>query len=302
MNKLRDIELFVSIVQYKGLAAGAKKLGLSPATATSRMNNLESNYGVRLLTRTTRKVALTEEGRIFYKHCLKILQEVRAAEDHIKSRDGKLSGPIKLTCTVDLGKNIVAPLVAKFVESHPAVTVQLVLLDHVVKLVDEGFDLAVRYGETPDSRMIARKLATNSRLIFAAPKYIEKYGEPKTPEDLHDHHCLGLHREDQSLNRWHFNRNGELSVFNIEPILASNDGSQVREWAVEGHGIALKSRWDIKEDIEAKRLVPLLSDYKANFWPDGHGSDDLYAVYPSKDYVPDRVRKLLELLIERFSE
>lgn len=302
MNKLGDIELFVSIVQNKGLGAGAKKLGLSPASATSRMNNLESNYGVRLLTRTTRKVSLTEEGRTFYAHCLKILQEVRAAEDHIKSSRGELSGNIKLTSTVDLGKSVIAPLVADFANAHPAVAVELTLLDHVVNLVDEGFDLAIRYGDLPDSRMIARKLATNTRLLFAAPEYIREHGEPKTPDELLKHRCLGLSRADQSLNSWYFYREGTQLVHSIDPVLSSNDGSQIRQWAIDGHGIALKSYWDVKEDLEAKRLVPLLPEYQVNYWHDGHNSADLYAVYPSKEYVPDRVRALLELLIQRFSK
>jgi DNA-binding transcriptional LysR family regulator len=302
MNKLGDIELFVSIVQSSGLAAGAKKLGLSPATATSRMNNLESSYGVRLLTRTTRKTSLTEEGRIFYTHCLRILEEVRLAEENVTNKNGVLTGPIKMTATVDLGKSVIAPLVADFVKANPNVNIELILVDHMVNLVGEGYDLGIRYGRMPDSRMIARKLAKSSRLLLASPKYVDKHGEPTSPEDLVNHRCITLARADQSLNDWFFCRNDKEVAISIKPTLASNDGSQVRDWAIAGNGITIKSYWDVKDDIDSNRLVPLLSDYAANYWPDAHkDSADLYAVYPSKKYLPERIRALLDVLIKRFT-
>ncbi|MFT5571962.1 MAG: DNA-binding transcriptional LysR family regulator [Cryomorphaceae bacterium] len=229
MNKLGDIELFVSIVQNSGLAAGAKKLGLSAVSATSRMNNLGSSYGVRLLTRTTRKTSVTEEKRTFYTHCLRVLEEVRLAEENVINTNGVLSGPIKMTATVDLGKRVIAPLVADFVEANPKVSLESALLDHVVNLVDEGYDLGIRYGRMPDNRMIARKLAKSSRLLFASPKYVKKYGEPSSPEDLVNHRCITLARADQSLNEWFFYRDGSELAITTKPILASNDGSQVRD-------------------------------------------------------------------------
>lgn len=303
MNKLGDIELFVSIVQSSGLAAGAKKLGLSPASATARMNKLESSYGVRLLTRTTRKTSLTDEGRTFYLHCLKILQEVQNAEDSINNERDSLSGTIKITATVDLGKSAIAPLLAEFVDANPKVNAELLLVDHVVNLADQNYDLAVRYGKPPDSRMIARKLASNYRLMFASPSYIEKHGTPTSPEDLINHRCLGLTRLDRPLKEWYFFKDGSQKVVTIEPFLSSNDGSQIRDWALDGHGIALKSYLDVKEDFLSKRLVPILGEYKANYWAENYDeSSDLYAVYPSKDYLPDRIRAFLDLLVKHFAQ
>lgn len=303
MDKLGDIELFVNVVKNKGLAAAGRKLGMSPASVTSRLNRLESGYGVRLLTRTTRKVSLTEEGAEYYQHCLKILQEVNRADESLANKTGQLQGSLKVTATVDIGKQMVAPVLAEFIFDNPGVTAHLHLVDHVVNIVEGSYDLAIRFGGLADNRMVARKLADNRRVLFASPVYLEKHGRPQHPNDLLKHKCVGMARDDLALNTWHFDHKGVKSTLQIAPMISSNDGSQVREWVIQGYGIALKSFCDIKTDIEAGRLVTLLDDYNPDYWSDRiDNTSDLYAVYPSKNYLPLRVKKFIDLLQLRFSE
>ncbi len=297
MDKLGDIELFVSVVKQKGLAAAGRRLGLSPASVTAKLNRLEKSYGVRLLTRTTRQISLTEEGATFYQHCLKILNEVHQADESLKNLGESLQGHLKMTATVDFGKQAIAPALAKFVELHPGVTAHLHLIDHVVNLIENEYDLAIRFGGLSDNRMIARRVCANHRVLFAAPSYLERNGTPTTPSELKDHHCLGIARDDLSLNTWHFEYQGLRSSLVISPRLTSNDGSMIRDWALAGEGIALKSWLDIRDDVKAGRLVTLLDDFKPDYFSDRmQGSSDLYAIYPSREYLPNRVSEFILFL------
>lgn len=297
MDKLGDIELFVNVVNSRGLASAGRKMGVSPASVTARLNRLESSYGVRLLTRTTRQVSLTDEGAVFYEHCLRILREVSRADESLSSKGGELSGNLRITAAIDIGKQFLAPAVTDFVAKHPGVTAHLCLVDHVVNLVEGDFDLALRFGGLSDNRMIARKLLDSRRVMFASPTYIEKYGEPRKPDDLSRHRCLVIEREDQALRTWHFKQGGRSTSVHIKPALSCNDGSLIREWALQGEGIALKSYLDIKEDLQAGRLVTLMDEYHPNYFTDGLNSmADLYVVYPSKNYLPQRVSSFIELL------
>ena len=303
MDKFGDIELFINIVKHKGLAAAGREQGLSPASATARLNRLEKSYGVRLLNRTTRSVTLTEEGRAFYESCVRILADVQQAEERLTTGQSALAGRLKVTTTIDLGRNEIAPLLKKFIEKYPNVSVHLTLVDDLVNLVDGGYDLAIRYGAMTDSSLIARKLAVSERMLCATPAYLEKHGNPKTPEDLKDHCCIAMEREEQYLQRWHFTKDGVKSSHDIDMIMSSNDGGQVRQWALDGLGIAIKSYWDIRTDLDSGRLISLLEGYNPSYAPrTGDYNSDLYAVYISRDFLPERTRMFINLLIEHFQE
>ena len=303
MDKLGDIELFVKIVRHKGLAAAGREQGLSPASATARLNRLEENYGVRLLNRTTRSVTLTDEGRVFYESCARILADINQAEETLTTGQSALAGSLKITATVDLGRSVIAPLLNKFVRENPNVSVHLTLIDQVVNLVEGGYDLAIRYGSMQDSNLIARKLADNRRMLCASPEYLEKNGQPKTPEDLKSHDCVGMVREEQHLRHWYFVHNGVRSSQVLNMVMSSNDGHQIRQWALDGLGIALKSYWDVRTDLASGRLVGLLEEYNPDYTAQAAGNSvDLYAVYISRDFLPERTRAFIDLLIEHFTE
>jgi len=303
VNKLGDIQLFVKAVELSGLAIAGRELGISAASATARLNRLEAYYGVRLLNRTTRRIGLTEEGREFYRSCVQILAEVSAAEEKLTTGRDQLNGVLKISATFDLGRQQIAPLVAEFSRRHPRVRIQLHYADQLVDLVAEGFDLAIRYGALKDSRMVARKLAENRRVLCASPEYLRKYGHPKRPSELLDHQCIALMRENIGQTHWHFSRQGNQSSVLIEPTLSSNDGSQLRLWALQNLGITLKSVWDIKTDLDQGLLEMVLEDYQHDLGTvQDDGRADLFVVYPGREYLPKRTRAFIDALVERFGK
>ena len=299
MDKLGDIELFVNVVKTGGLAAAGRKMSLSPASVTLRMNRLEESYGVRLLPRTTRRVSLTDEGAVFLDHCQKILQEVSRAEESLSPRGDEISGKLRVTAATDIGKQYVAPALAEFRRIHPKITAHLFLVDHVVSLVEGQFDVGIRFGGLSDNRMIARKLVGNHRVLFASPDYASQHGLPNRPEELLKHRCLSLEREDRALSTWYFTNAGQSMSINVNPVLTSNEGAQIREWALQGEGVALKSYRDIKLDLEQGRLITFMGQYQPDFFPDRESnSADLYAVYPTKNFMPKRVIMFIDFLQE----
>ena len=303
MDTLGDMDLFVRVVRNGGLAAAGREVGLSPASMSARMNRLEEHYGVRLLSRTTRKVAPTDEGNRFFRACQRVLAEVEHAEFELQSGRERVAGPLRVTATSDLGQQHVAAVLDAFGTEHPDVRPYLHLTDGVINLVEDGFDVGVRYGVLADSRLIARKLASNNRLLCASPSYIDRAGNPTTPQDLANHACLAMIRISEPLTTWYFQSANQQDAVTIQPSRSSNDGAQIRRWALSGHGIALKSYWDIKDDLAEGRLVPVLEKFSADFEHKGvAGGADLNVVYPSREYLPARIRLFVEELLSHFSE
>ena len=302
MNKLGDMDLFVRVIKNGGLAVAGREVGLSPARMTARMNGLEERYGVRLINRTTRRISLTDEGREFYVSCERILAEVEQAETQLQTGQKSFVGPLRVTATSDLGQQHIAPILSKFVEDHPEVRPTLCLTDGIVNIAEEGFDLGVRYGVLSNSAMVARKLASSRRVLCASPDYVKRKGLPATPDELANHDCLAMVRASEPLTTWYFKTaDGEQSI-SIQAARASNDGALIRRWALEGAGIALKSFWDVANDLKAKRLVTVLDDYTQDFESKGvSGGADLHVIYPSRTYLPQRTRGFIDVLSEYFS-
>ncbi len=306
MNKLEDIDLFVRVVNSKGLAAAGREVNLSPASMTARINRLEKHYGVKLLNRTTRRITLTDEGRTFYEDCIRILNDIEQAEDTLIKGRSFLSGQLNITSPSDIGRQHVSELIAQFVQEHPKISINLHLSDEVENLIEHNFDLGIRYGLLDDSRMISRKLSNhsrthNARVLCASPSYVKKYGMPKTPEELSEHQCLTILRKGEAVTNWHFKTSTLQKVITIKPTLSSNDGAQIRQWALSGYGIALKSYWDVKNDLTSNKLVEVLTDYSKNMDIDGiKGSADLHVIYPSREYLPERTRAFIDRLLDHF--
>lgn len=303
MDKLGDITLFVKIVQFGGLATAGRDMGISPASVSSRLTRLEEGYGVRLINRTTRKISLTDEGKEFFNNALNILSELERAEAQLTLGQTTLTGRLKITAPIDIGKQHIAPLLGEFIRQNPAVSAHLDLSDHVVDFVEGGFDLAIRYGIPIDSNMVAKKLSSNHRLLCASLAYLEKYGKPKSPKDLLNHRCLIIERDGEALNHWHFDTKGEDTKGEQESIivpvtLSSNDGSQIRKWALNGLGIALKSYCDVEADLQENKLIPILDEYQQNYQL---GDSDLNAVYLSRKFMPDRTRAFIDMLASHFN-
>jgi DNA-binding transcriptional LysR family regulator len=303
MAKIDNMELFVCVVKVGGLAAAGRQIGLSPASMTARINALEQHYNTRLLNRTTRKISLTDAGQRFYEACLRVLAEIESAESLLQHDNKTLSGRLRLTAPSDFGRQYVAPALSDFVKLHPNVTPYLYLTDGIVNLVENGYDLGIRYGNLPDSNLIVRSLADNHRVLVASAVYLEKQGIPNHPKDLEQHRCLVMERFGEPLNEWQFLFDEGRQTIKVTPAFISNDGAIIRYWALAGRGIAYKSIWDVQRDIEMGHLQTVLNDFVLGFQDSDNEKTGLQLVYPSRQYVPRQVAGFIDFfkssLLER---
>jgi len=293
MPDTEDFAIFVRVVELGSLSAAGRDMRLSAAVVSNRIARLERDVGTRLLNRTTRHVSLTEEGSSYYDHCVVILNELEQAESAITSVNAEPRGPIKITAPTVFGRLHVAPHVPRFLERHPQMQVRLHLTDALVDLVQERVDLAIRIAELTDSTSIVRTLAPNRRLIVASPDYLAKHPAPKEPEDLLDHNCLLLRFPGSKQFRWTLQgREGPVTL-RVSGNMDSNSGEALRDWCIAGHGLALKSLWEIVDDLNEGRLVPVLTEFP----PPSHA---IYAMYPHSQHVPPRVRAFIDFLAETY--
>ena len=286
-----DMAIFVRIIELGSLSAAGRDRRMSPAVVSNRVARLEGSLGVRLLNRTTRRVSPTEEGATFYEHCLSILNELEQAESVISERLTEPRGPIKVTLPSAFGRLHVAPHVPAFLARHPHLQVRLHLTDSLVDLVQERIDLAIRIAELADSQAIARKLAANRRVIVAAPSYLARHPPPQEPADLLKHNCLLLRFPGSRQYRWTLQGPDGPVTLRVAGTMDANNGEVLRDWCLAGHGLALKSVWEIVEDLNESRLQVVLPDYP----PLGHA---IYALYPHSRYLPARVRVFIDFLAE----
>lgn len=295
MNLIESLDLFVRIVEKGGMAAAGREVGLSPTMVTERLSSLETHYGARLLNRTTRALSLTDEGRLLLDSSRQLVSDANDIEARIKLGVEQLSGVIRLSAPIDLGRNKVSAIVDAFIAQYPAIKVELYLSDGYVDLTGQGIDLAVRFGDLKDSTLNAVRLGKNKRIICAAPSYLEKHGMPETPNDLMQHNCL-LMRFGAGVDReWTFTEGNKPRTVDVTGNRIANDGSLVRQWCLQGYGVAHKSYWDIKDDLQAGRLVALLKEYTAS-------ESAIQVVYQGGKSIPKRVRVLIDALVLAFAQ
>ncbi|CAN7195269.1 LysR family transcriptional regulator [Pararhizobium sp. LjRoot238] len=286
MTNLGDLEVFTRVVSTGSMSAAGRALGFSPAVISKRIKRLEDRLGTRLLQRTTRQISLTEAGQGFYDRVLGVLAGVEDAEAFASGRSGQPQGTLRVTAPTSFGRMHVAPHLARFIEMHAELVVNIVLSDEFTDIVAEGFDLAIRIGELDDSSLVARKLVPVRRILCASPAYIERHGIPETVDDLSRHVCLRQHNHDT----WKLeSRQGSLS-YKPQGRLITNSSEVVREAVLSGAGIALRSTWDIGGDLKSGRLLQVL--------PAWEGSSNLFvsALYPSRQFLPAKVRLFIDYL------
>lgn len=287
---LGDYDIFARIVASGSMSQAARDLGLAPAMVSKRIKKLEERLGARLFQRTTRQISLTEAGEGFYERVLAILATVEEAESFVSGKAGDVAGRIKLSAPTSFGRMHVAPHLKTFFTRYPKISVHLILSDDYQDIVGEGYDLALRIGKLGDSTLVARRLAPVTRILCAAPSYLAERGIPKTASDLADHACIPAHNRAD----WHLvGPEGPVTV-KPEGPLATNSSEVIREAVLSGLGIALRSTWDIGPALSDGRLVRVLPDY------DSATSIGLYALYPSRQYLPAKVRALIDFLAELY--
>lgn len=258
MYAVDDMTIFARVVERSSLSAAGRELRLSPAVVSSRIARLESRLGVRLLNRTTRNVTPTEEGRLYFEHCLRILAEIDEVERKLAEKKDYPSGVLRISAPSVMGRHWIAPLIPEFRESYPDIEVRLQLTDRVADLVDEEIDVAIRRGYLRDSTLIARRIAPDFRVACAAPGYLEKHGTPRTASELKKHECLLLRFPGSRRYQWQFMEEDALQNFAVGGHIDSNSSAALIDWALAGCGILMKSVWDISRELDEGRLVPIL--------------------------------------------
>ncbi|MET0777772.1 MAG: LysR substrate-binding domain-containing protein [Pseudomonas mandelii] len=287
-----DLRVLLTVIRKSGFAAAADELGLSPAYVSKRIQILETTLGTRLLHRTSRRIALTEDGERVQRWALRILDDFQQLHDELSDAHDSPRGRLHLCSSFGFGRHHVAPAVSLLAERYPELEIRLDLFDRVVDIVNEGFDLEIRVGDDIPGQHIGRQLVSNRRVVCAAPGYLQRQGVPQTLNELEQHHCLVIKERDNAFGIWNLERNGVQESVRVSGPLSSNNGEIVLQWALDGRGVVLRSLWDVKPLLDQGRLVQLLPEYSqsANVW----------AVYPTRLAYSGKLRACVEFLQEHF--
>lgn len=293
MSPVSELAFFVQLVRAGSLAATARELDLTPPAVSKRLAQLEQRLGVRLLNRTTRSISLTAEGELYLVNAQRILGEIEEMEQQVSSSRAEPRGLLRVNAPLGFGRTHVGPAVSSFVRRHPEVEVQLQLTDRPINLPDDATDVAIRFGELPDSRLIARKIASNRRRLCATPDYLTRHGHPETPKDLARHNCIVLRQNDLAFGVWRFSRGKQSESIKVAGGLSTNDGEVALKWALDGHGILMRAEWNLARHLRSGELVEVLQDYETP-------PADIYAVYLERLNLSAKVAFFIDHLRDFF--
>jgi DNA-binding transcriptional LysR family regulator len=287
MNKFTAILIFTRVAENGGFTAAARKLGVSVSSVTKAIARLEDDLDAQLFHRTTRQLLTTDYGQEFYERCVQILADLEDAEIQLRNRSVTAQGRVRAVVPISFGRVTLVPELPKFFAEYPGIRLELAFSDQPVDMIAEGYDVAVRTGQITDSRLITRLLTRGPQITAASPDYIERYGEPATPEELQHHNCLvGRFGPD-----WEFRgEDGHNRIVRVDGNAIINSGDALREAAVAGLGIMQGTLWLVRKDLEHKRLVPLLPDYAINGAP-------ISVLYLGKKHLPRKVRVFIDFLV-----
>lgn len=289
-----EMQFFHLLMRSGSLSAAARELQVSTPAVSKRLAQLEQRLGVTLLNRTTRRISLTQEGEVYLAHARRILGDIEAAEAEVRGTLAEPQGLLRVNATLGFGRMHVAPLIASFARKHPLVEVQLQLSVNPPPLAEDAFDVCVRFGEPPDARVIARRLAPNRRLLCAAPAYLARRGTPRTPAELARHNIIAIRQGDEAYGVWRLRSGKRAQTVKVRGNLSTNDGEIAVSWALAGHGIVLRAEWDVARYLRSGRLRPVLENWQSP-------PADIHAVYPARHQGAARVRAFVDHLAEHFA-
>jgi len=285
VDKLNAMAIFVRVIERGSFSAVARELQTSQPTISKVLRALEAELGGKLIARSTRKLSLTDEGQRYYSECRQILAAVDAAEHSFQSGRESIAGPLRIGSSVSFGRLQIAPRLPQFLDRHPGVQIDLQLSDQNQDLVSEGLDVTFRIGALSDSGLIARHVGTTHRVTVAAPHYLEKHGQPRSPEELTGHNCLQFNLL-TSQNLWTYEGGHEVR---IKGNAQSNNSEAIRELVLGGLGIALSPVWLFSEDLKAGRVIAILQEYSAQSLP-------IHAVSPANRRQSARVKAFVDYM------
>lgn len=289
MKPINDLHFFQVLARHTSMTQAGRALGLSLSAVSKRLAQLEKRLGVQLLRRTTRRLALTEEGARYLQRGAVLLQEIDELEASLGAQGHALSGRLRINATFGFGRAWVAPLVERFAERYPAVEVLLELSDYPRDLLAHDLDLSVVVGPPPDARLKARRLLTSRRFACASPEYLARHGRPLVPADLAGHSCLVVRERDPHFDSWCFMKDGVRERIRVRGAMSSNDGEVAMRWALAGHGIVYRSWWQVAPWLESGALERVLSDFDTPRM-------DFFAVQRQQQFVPVRVARFIDEL------
>jgi len=293
MNEFSQIKTFVTLVECHSISKAAEKMDVAVSAVSRRLKELESNLGVQLIQRTTRKMHLTEAGDRFYQRSVRLLEDFEEAKQEASNTATALSGTLKIATPLSFGVAHLAPAIAAFMHLHPQIKIDLDMSDRRIDLVEEGLDLAIRIGTLEDSSLIARKLASVRHVVCASPDFLNCYGRPETPQDLSEMPALCYGNLSQP-GTWHYrDKNNSPAYVKVPMRMRATNGDALVEAAVAGLGILCEPSFIVHGAVERGLLTPVLTGYQ---WY----AMNIYAVYPQTRHMPARVRAFIEFLASHF--
>jgi len=291
VNRSGEMEVFARVVELGGFSAAARALAMTPSAVSKLVGRLEGRLGVRLLNRSTRQVQLTAEGRLFHERSVRVLADIAEAERGVAANDSP-RGRLSVNANVPFGEAALLPLVPAFLQRYPEISLDIVLTDEVIDLIEHRTDVAVRAGPLKNSSLVARKLGATRKAILASPAYLALRGVPRSPADLARHNCLGFNRS-RALNGWPLRDGGRLVTLPAVGNAQVSDGASLQRLAVAGVGLARLALFHCRDDLAAGRLVPVLEDFNPG------DLEEVHAVFLGHGgYLPARVRAFLDFLVD----
>jgi DNA-binding transcriptional LysR family regulator len=294
IENVADLQVLLHAARGGSLSAAARSLGITPAAASATLKRLEAQLGARLVERSTRAMRLTPPGQILLDYARRAFELLAEGESQLDAERGALVGTVRVAAPSDLTRAVLMPMFDEFLRRHPGVELSLNVGDRVLDVLRDEVDLAIRYGELADSRLVARTLTVARPVLSAAPDYLRRRGTPRTPLDLVDHNCIAFMRGGRPFRTWRFGQGGQWTTVRVGGDRSVDDASLAREWAVAGAGILLKTEIEQRRDLASGALVPLLTEWETDPYP-------LHALLPSGRFVPARVRALVDFLAQRFA-
>jgi DNA-binding transcriptional LysR family regulator len=294
MKDAADLAFFSLLARHPSLAAAAQELGVTPPAVSRRLAALERRLGVRLLNRTTRRLSLTPEGERYLEEGERLLRDIEALERSLAASNDAPRGLLRINATFGFGRRHLSPAISDFVRRYPEVDVVLQLTDRPLDLTAHAMDLGIRFGTPPDARVLARKIAANRRLLCAAPAYLAGHGTPAEPRELAAHQCIVIRENNSAFNHWPLSDGKQQVLLKVRGPLSTNHGEVAVDWAIAGHGILLRSEWDVAATLRSGQLQRILPAWTGD-------AADIYAIYPQRHHLSAKVRVFIDFLVERFA-
>jgi len=292
MTQISAIPVFTAVIEYGSFSKAADKLGISKSAVSKRISALEAQLGVKLLHRSTRKLSLTEAGSSYYQHASQALRFAQEAEYAATKLQQVPKGTLRVSCPVSFGHLHLAPLIPRFLQQYPQIELHLNMSDVRTDIISEGLDIALLAGSLPDSSLVAKQITSLNSVLCASSEYLTRHGVPKTPSDLLNHNCI-LYSNHTVINEWGFFKESEQEVVRVSGNYQVNNSEALRKSLLQGLGIGRLPTFIAGADIQKGDLLPVLDNYKMPH-------KLLYAVFPERLYMPEKVRVFIDYLVESF--